>query len=61
LDKRGNELAIAQKRNDAGLKPNIGMDQGDDIGWFNVRAYNHGIVSGASRQLQLEAQLKRKE
>ena len=25
-------------------KPNILIIWGDDIGWFNVSAYNHGIM-----------------
>ena len=28
----------------AGKKPNILVIWGDDIGWFNVSAYNHGIM-----------------
>jgi arylsulfatase A-like enzyme len=28
----------------AGRKPNILFIMGDDIGWFNVSAYNHGIM-----------------
>ena len=25
-------------------KPNILIIWGDDIGWFNVSAYNHGVL-----------------
>lgn len=25
-------------------KPNILIIWGDDIGWFNISAYNHGIM-----------------
>jgi arylsulfatase A-like enzyme len=25
-------------------KPNIPIIWGDDIGWFNISAYNHGIM-----------------
>ena len=28
----------------AAKKPNILIIWGDDIGWFNVSAYNHGIM-----------------
>src|SRR6476619_2805555 len=28
----------------AGKKPNILVIWGDDIGWFNVSAYNHGVM-----------------
>jgi Sulfatase len=28
----------------AGRKPNILMIMADDIGWFNVSAYNHGMM-----------------
>jgi hypothetical protein len=28
----------------SGRKPNILMIMADDIGWFNVSAYNHGIM-----------------
>src|SRR4026209_923590 len=34
---------MATKKAD-GRKPNIMIIWGDDIGWFNVSAYNHGIV-----------------
>jgi arylsulfatase A-like enzyme len=25
-------------------KPNILIIRGDDIGWFNISAYNHGLM-----------------
>src|ERR1700752_122872 len=28
----------------AGKKPNILIIWGDDIGWYNVSAYNHGVM-----------------
>jgi arylsulfatase A-like enzyme len=33
-----------QQPSTAGRKPNILMIMADDIGWFNVSAYNHGIM-----------------
>ncbi len=32
-------------------KPNILVIMGDDVGWFNVGAYNQGIVSVARRRI----------
>jgi arylsulfatase A-like enzyme len=32
-------------------KPNILVIMGDDVGWFNVGAYNHGIMSGKTPHL----------
>ena len=29
-------------------KPNILIIWGDDIGWFNISAYNHGIMNSTS-------------
>ena len=45
----GVQTAQAQQRptapaTPAGRKPNILMIMADDIGWFNVSAYNHGIM-----------------
>ncbi len=34
-----------------GKKPNIVMIMGDDIGWFNVGAYNQGIMGGRTPNL----------
>ena len=34
----------AQQQPTTGRKPNILMIMADDIGWFNVSAYNHGIM-----------------
>ena len=34
---------MAQAKSDK--KPNILIIWGDDIGWFNISAYNHGIMS----------------
>src|SRR5262245_1097551 len=39
------ERAQAQQQTASpGRKPNILMIMADDIGWFNVSAYNHGIM-----------------
>ncbi len=40
------KTALAQQRpaGPTGRKPNILMIMADDIGWFNVSAYNHGIM-----------------
>jgi Sulfatase len=35
----------------AGQKPNIVVVMGDDIGWFNIGAYNQGIMSGKTPNL----------
>src|ERR1700684_935172 len=35
----------------AGQKPNIVVIMGDDIGWFNIGAYNQGIMSGKTPNL----------
>jgi arylsulfatase A-like enzyme len=32
-------------------KPNILVIMGDDVGWFNIGAYNHGIMSGKTPNL----------
>jgi len=45
----GVQIAQAQQQRPAaaaqtGRKPNILMIMADDIGWFNVSAYNHGIM-----------------
>jgi hypothetical protein len=41
------QRAVAQAQQAAPLgKPNTLVIMGDDVGWFNVRAYHQGIVSG---------------
>ncbi|MFL5615102.1 MAG: arylsulfatase [Gemmatimonadaceae bacterium] len=35
---------MATNNPDAGRKPNILVIFGDDIGWFNISAYNHGVM-----------------
>ena len=40
-----------EERRDAQKKPNILVIMGDDIGWFNVGAYHHGIMSGKTPNL----------
>src|SRR5215475_1526476 len=32
-------------------KPNIVVIMGDDVGWFNIGAYNHGIMAGKTPNL----------
>src|SRR6516162_8155596 len=39
-------VATAQQQ-----KPNILVIMGDDIGWFNIGAYNQGIMSGKTPNL----------
>src|SRR5215467_3445040 len=34
----------AQAQAPSGRKPNILMIMADDIGWFNISAYNHGVM-----------------
>jgi arylsulfatase A-like enzyme len=41
--------AMAQQG--GGKKPNIIVIMGDDVGWFNVGAYNRGIMSGKTPNL----------
>lgn len=36
---------------EAGAKPNILFIMGDDIGWFNIGAYNRGIMAGRTPNL----------
>jgi hypothetical protein len=35
---------LVLRRNRMAGKPNILIIWGDDIGWFNISAYNHGIM-----------------
>jgi arylsulfatase len=35
---------MAKGKAASGRKPNILIIWGDDIGWFNISAYNHGIM-----------------
>src|SRR5690348_11414247 len=35
----------------ADKKPNILVIMGDDVGWFNIGAYHHGIMSGKTPNL----------
>ena len=43
--------AQAQAPQAQGKKPNIIMIMGDDIGWANIGAYNQGIMSGRTPNL----------
>src|SRR6202034_2180847 len=44
-------VAQAQQAAPAGQKPNILVIMGDDVGWFNIRAYHQGIMSGKTPNL----------
>lgn len=41
----------ASPTSSSGAKPNILFIMGDDIGWFNVGAYNRGIMAGRTPKL----------
>ena len=43
--------ALAPARAEAQQKPNIIFIMGDDIGWFNIGAYNQGIMAGSTPNL----------
>ena len=43
--------AIAQETGNGGGKPNILVIMGDDVGWFNIGAYNQGIMAGKTPNL----------
>ena len=45
-----NFAATAQAQT-AGKKPNILVIMGDDVGWFNIGAYNQDIMSGKTPNL----------
>ncbi len=42
---------LAPARAEAQQKPNIIVIMGDDIGWFNIGAYNQGIMAGSTPNL----------
>jgi Sulfatase len=44
-------LAVPALAQPAGGKPNIIFIMGDDIGWSNIGAYNQGIMSGRTPNL----------
>ena len=44
-------LAASPASAQAPAKPNIVVIMGDDIGWFNVGAYNQGIMAGRTPNL----------
>jgi arylsulfatase A-like enzyme len=55
---RGELLALASRNaataaqaGKAGKKPNIVFIMGDDVGWFNIGAYHHGIMAGRTPNL----------
>ena len=43
--------AQAQQPVSSGGRPNILVIMGDDVGWFNIGAYHHGIMSGKTPNL----------
>lgn len=44
-------LWLAQNAQAQGQKPNIVVIMGDDIGWFNIGAYNRGMMAGRTPNL----------
>jgi arylsulfatase A-like enzyme len=48
------EKALAQQA-PSGRPPNIVFIMGDDVGWFNIGAYHHGIMAGRAPNLDLLA------
>src|SRR5215468_509372 len=45
------ELVVPAPANAQATKPNIIFIMGDDIGWFNIGAYNQGIMAGRTPNL----------
>ena len=41
----GSMFVIPASANEKSKKPNILIIWGDDIGWFNISAYNRGMMS----------------
>ena len=39
------------RRTKGGKKPNIVVIMGDDVGWFNIGAYHHGMMAGRTPNL----------
>jgi len=44
-------LSVTRVTSGAEKKPNILVIMGDDVGWFNIGAYNQGIMSGKTPNL----------
>src|SRR5579885_500333 len=44
-------LGLASRARADARKPNILVIMGDDVGWFNIGAYNQGIMSGKTPNL----------
>lgn len=42
---------VAERADSSGKKPNIVFIMADDVGWFNVGAYHHGIMAGRTPNL----------
>ena len=55
MAKRAASSSSSQKNNSQ-TKPNILIIWGDDIGWFNVSAYNHGIMGYRTPNIDRVAQ-----
>src|SRR5438876_4492552 len=47
----GVQKAVAQAQQATSGKPNILVIMGDDVGWFNIGAYNQGIMGGKTPNL----------
>jgi len=46
------EQALAQAQQaPSGQRPNIVFIMGDDVGWFNIGAYHHGVMAGRTPNL----------
>src|SRR5688572_19000425 len=48
--------STSSRKNNGQTKPNILIIWGDDIGWFNVSAYNHGIMGYRTPNIDRVAQ-----
>src|SRR5271170_2149690 len=47
----GTASAAAHAQADGAKKPNIVVIMSDDVGWFNIGAYNRGIMAGRTPNL----------
>jgi arylsulfatase A-like enzyme len=53
-------MAIASKSDKRG-KPNILFIMGDDIGWFNISAYNLGLMGCRTPNIDLSTAAEARE